>query len=482
MNDVLEEYDGVKIVSRGEGDTPLYTVSVLKLSSDEKKEVGRIVKTLRGEVAEGGIPRDSAEKDDILKAVADGLNDSQFDKESQDRVIMHAFYFITSVGPLQFLLNDDLLEEVMVIGTDSPVYVFHRKFGMCETNLGLDARELRWLVERISVITGSRIDFTTPLLDATLPDGSRVNATIPPTSVDGASVTIRKFRKMPLTVVDLLENRTLSPNLAAFLWMCIEGLDSPPNIVIGGGAGSGKTTLLNVISSYIPGNERIITIEDTLELHLPLPHVVRLLTRPPNMEGKGEITADVLLKNVLRMRPDRVIMGEIRGIEARTLFNAMNTGHKGVTGTIHANSAPEVVSRVVNPPMDVPKNMLTSLDLVVLIEAFHDPGRGVIRRVTDVSEVRFSGSGTIKLNKLYRWDPKEDICKPTGIPGRLEMGLTEALRLRRKEYKDEILRRERLLVWMQDKGIGKMEEVLGVIRDYKTNPDGLMARVDEAQS
>lgn len=480
--EILEEYDGVKIVSRGEGDTPLYIVSALEFSSDEKKEVERIVKTLRDKAAEVRTPKDVTEKDDLLKTVADGLNDSQFDKKSQDRVILHAFYSLTSVGPLQFLLNDDLLEEVMVLGTGVSVYVFHRKFGMCETNLSLDAEELRWLVERISVITGSRIDFTTPLLDATLPDGSRVNATIPPASVDGASVTIRKFRKMPFTIVDLLENGTLSPNLAAFLWMCIEGLDSPPNIIVGGGAGSGKTTLLNVVSSFIPDNERIITIEDTLELYLPLPHVVRLLTRPPNIEGKGEITADVLLKNVLRMRPDRVVMGEIRGIEARTLFNAMNTGHKGVTGTLHANSAPEVVSRVINPPMEVPKNMLTSLDLIILIEAFHDKSRGIVRRITDVSEVRFSGGETIKLNKLYRWDPRKDTCKPTGIPGRLEMGLTEALRIKGIEYKDEISRREKLFGWMQVNGIKKMEDFLQIMKEYGGDPDRTMARVDESQS
>jgi flagellar protein FlaI len=287
---------------------------------------------------------------------------------------------------------------------------------------------------------------------------------------------------MPFTIVDLLENGTLSPNLAAFLWMCIEGLDSPPNIIIGGGSGSGKTTLLNVISSFTPGNKRIITIEDTLELYLPLSHVVRLLTRPPNIEGKGEITADVLLKNVLRMRPDRVVLGEIRGIEARTLFNAMNTGQKGVTGTVHANSAPEVVSRVINPPMEVPKNMLTSLDLVILIEAFHDKSGGVVRRVTDVSEVRFSGGETIKLNKLYRWDSRKDTCKPTGIPGRLEMGLTEALRIKGIEYKDEISRREKLFGWMQVNGIKKMEDFLQIMREYRYDPDRAMARVDESQS
>jgi flagellar protein FlaI len=478
MDEVLEEYNGVRIVSRGEGKTPLYRVDAFELSPEGQGAVERIVRTMWGrDVVPQGL-RGSTEEDQVLRTISDELLDSAFDPEEQNRIALHAFYSLTSVGPLQFLLNDDQLEEVMVTGTDFPVYVFHRRFGMCETNLSLDASKLKWVVERISTITGGRIDLITPLLDASLPDGSRVNATIPPATVDGPSITIRKFRKEPLTVVDLLEKRTLSPNLAAFLWMCIEGLDSPPNILIGGGAGTGKTTLLNVISSFIPSNERVITIEDTLELYLPIPHRVRLLTRPPNIEGKGEITADILLKNVLRMRPDRIIMGEIRGIEARTLFNAMNTGHKGVMGTLHANTAPEVISRVVNPPMDVPKNMLTSLDIVILIENLHDKGGGLIRRITDVSEVRFSGGETVKLNKLYRRDSKEDLCKPTGIPGRLELGLTETLRMKGREYREELGRREKVLEWMQKKGITKMEEVLKVIEEYRTNPEALVASLD----
>jgi flagellar protein FlaI len=477
MEEILTEYDGVRIVPRGGGKVPLYILDAFELTEEERKEIERIVTTMWGK---GGLLRDIdglTQEEEVLKLLSKEFQESVFDEKSRRKMALYTYYSLTSVGPLQFLLNDDRLEEVMVTGTDRPVYVFHRKFGMCQTNLSLGAGDLKWLVERISMLVGGRIDPNSPLLDATLPDGSRVNVTIPPASVDGPSITIRKFKKEPLTVVDLLEYRTLSPNLAAFLWLCIEGIMSPPNILIGGGTGSGKTTLLNVLSSFIPNSERVITIEDTLELYLPIPHRVRLLTRPPNIEGRGEITADILLKNVLRMRPDRVIMGEIRGTEAKTLFNAMNTGHKGVSGTLHANTPPEVISRVINPPMEVPKNMLTSLDLVILIENFHDKQGGFIRRVTDVSEVRFSGGETIKLNRLYRWDPGTDMCKPTGLPGRLELGLTKVLRIKGLEYKEELKRREEVLVWMQKEGINKMEAVLDVLEEYRSDPEGLMTRI-----
>jgi flagellar protein FlaI len=478
--EVLEKYNDVVVISKKDREFPLYVVKSLALTPDESRETENLVKLLREKVP---LESSLTEREESLyvKEIQGHLKSKAINipDEGIERISKHVLYSLTGLGKLQFLLNDDHLEEIMVIGVDKPVYVFHRKFGMCETNLVFKKpEETRWLVDRISMLTGRRIDFSLPLLDAALPDGSRVNATMPPISVDGPTITIRKFRREPLTIVDLLNYKTITPELAAFLWMCIEGLDSPPNILVAGGAGSGKTALLNVLCSFIPSIERIVVIEDTLELFLPLPHVVRLETRPPNIEGKGEITADTLLKNVLRMRPDRIIMGEIRGIEARTLFNAMNTGHKGVTGTIHANTAPEVISRVENPPMDVPRNMLTSLDLIILIEAFRKK-RGILRRITDVSEVRYAGEEAVKLNKLYRWDPELDTCRSTNIPGRLEMGLAESLRLRGLEYQEELERREKVLRWMQGHGIERMEEVLKVIREYRTGHESLMEKIEK---
>jgi flagellar protein FlaI len=235
-------------------------------------------------------------------------------------------------GIIDSLINDDLLEEIMVIGPRKPVYVFHREFEMMTTNIEFyNDEEIQDLVNRIAREVGRRVDISSPLLDARLPDGSRVNATIPPASVDDSSLTIRKFRKDPYSLIDLVQLKTINLETAAFLWLCVEGMGTKPaNILISGGTGSGKTTTLNALAALIPERERIVTIEDTAELALPLEHWIRLEARPPGLEGTGELTMDILTKNALRMRPDRIIVGEVRHAEAFTLFTALNTGHDGM--------------------------------------------------------------------------------------------------------------------------------------------------------
>ncbi|MEW5955577.1 MAG: ATPase, T2SS/T4P/T4SS family [Candidatus Micrarchaeota archaeon] len=235
-------------------------------------------------------------------------------------------------GLIDPLLHDDKLEDILLIGPNQPAYVFHRKYDMMKTNiLFYDDKDIKDLIDRIARNIGRHIDIQSPLLDARLPDGTRVNATVPPASVNGSTLSIRKFRQDPITIVDLVNFGTLNYDAGAFLWLATDGFGAKPaNIVISGGTASGKTTSLNVLASFIPNNERIITIEDTAELSLPLDHWVRFETRPPGMEGVGEITMDMLVKNSLRMRPDRIIVGEIRGEEGHTLFSAMNTGHDGV--------------------------------------------------------------------------------------------------------------------------------------------------------
>lgn len=234
-------------------------------------------------------------------------------------------------GIIDSLVSDDKLEEIMVIGPRMPVYIFHREYEMMTTNIEFYSdQEIVDLINRIARQVGRRVDISSPLLDARLPDGSRVNATIPPASVLGSTLTIRKFKKDPLTIVDLIKTNTLDLDVAAFLWICVEGLGvKPANILISGGTGSGKTTLLNALGAFIEPQERIISIEDTAELNLPLKHWIRFEGRPPGLEGGGELTIDIMTKNSLRMRPDRVMVGEIRHAEAFSLFTAMNTGHDG---------------------------------------------------------------------------------------------------------------------------------------------------------
>ncbi|MCD6522745.1 MAG: CpaF family protein [Candidatus Diapherotrites archaeon] len=371
-------------------------------------------------------------------------------------------------GSLDLLLQDDLLEEIMVIGPNKPVYVFHRKYGMMKTNIifGSDD-DIRAIIDRIARDVGRRIDVKDPLLDARLPDGSRVNATIPPISIEGSTITIRKFREDPLTVVDLIKYGTINSELAAFLWLAVEGMRAKPaNILVSGGTGSGKTTTLNVLAAFIPKGERIITIEDTAEIKLPVEHWVRFETRPPGIEGTGEVDMDTLVKNSLRMRPDRVIVGEVRGKEASTLFTAMNTGHDGSLGTIHANNAQETLVRLKSPPMNVPELMLAALNFIIVQKRIHDRRKGTIRRVTEVAEVTGILEGTPQMVFLYEWDAATDTIRATGVPSTYLKELGKYTGASHAEIKAEIQKRKEFLDSLVEKGIRDMESVCEEIHRF----------------
>jgi pilus assembly protein CpaF len=267
------------------------------------------------------------------------VNDTE--RASLIRDIQHE---MLGLGPLEPLLADPTVSDILVNG-HSQVYVERRgKLESTDVRFADDAH-LAKIIDKIVSRVGRRIDESSPMVDARLPDGSRVNAIIPPVALDGPVVSIRRFAVVPLKIEDLLAYKTLTPEMASIL----QGLSKAKvNMLISGGTGSGKTTMLNILSGYIPASERIVTIEDAAELQLQQPHVVRLETRPPNIEGKGEVTQRALVKNALRMRPDRIILGEVRGAEAVDMLQAMNTGHEGSLATIHANTPRDALSRLEN--------------------------------------------------------------------------------------------------------------------------------------
>ena len=261
---------------------------------------------------------------DIKRYLSNRLN-----AKSQEYIDTLSRKFIRDIigyGEIDPLILDDDLEEIMINGTGKPIFVYHRIHGMMKTNLQFnDEKKLREIIDSIARQINRRIDQESPILDGRLLDGSRINATIPPISADGPSLTIRKFKRDPLTIIDLIKSKTLNVELSAFLWLCIDGLGvKSANAIISGGTSSGKTTTLNALSAFINPKERIITIEDTLELQIPHEHVIRMETRPANVENKGELTMNDLVKNSLRQRPDRIIVGEVRSDEAITLFTALN--------------------------------------------------------------------------------------------------------------------------------------------------------------
>ena len=371
-------------------------------------------------------------------------------------------------GIIDALVQDDRLEEIMVIGPQKAVYVFHRDYDMMLTNIEFyNDNEIQDLISKIARQIGRRVDIASPLLDARLPDGSRVNATIPPASVDGATLTIRKFREDPYSMVDLIKLGTLDAELAAFFWVCVEGLGAKPaNILIAGGTGSGKTTTLNILASFVPASERIVSIEDTAELSLPLKHWIRLEARPPGLEGTGELAMDILTKNSLRMRPDRIIVGEVRHEEAFSLFTAMNTGHRGSMGTIHSDSARETLVRVTSPPMNVPEVMLSALDLVVVEHRLHDKRKGTIRRITEVAEVTGVLDGKTSTQTLFEWDAAADSFRRTPVTSNFLRELERFSGLTRKQIEAELKARAEFLTKLVKEDVRRMPDVALACQDF----------------
>ncbi|HID72088.1 MAG TPA: CpaF family protein, partial [Thermoplasmata archaeon] len=373
--------------------------------------------------------------------------------------------FKSSYGKLKPLLADDNLEEVMYIGPTKCVMIYHRKHGMCNTNIFMSDEEAIQILRRIAKFVGKEINKEHPLLDGRLPDGSRVNGTVKPASPDGASITIRKFRKDPLTIVDLINYETIDYHTAAFLWTAIEGLQyKPANVLISGGTGSGKTTTLNVLAMFIPAELRVVTIEDTAELQFEHDHWIRLEAVPPSPEVK-EVTIDDLLRNTLRMRPDRIIVGEVRGPEAKTMFTAMNTGHEGTLGTVHANTAQETVTRLTSPPMNVSPIMLKALDLIVMQTRMTINGKPA-RRITEIAEVGGMEKDRPRLNLIFKWDGASQRLVPTGNPSKLRELISKEAGITLQEFDRIVKNREQVLRYMVENGYRDKEMVSRIIQNY----------------
>ncbi len=306
------------------------------------------------------------------------------------------------LGPLEPLLADPTISDILV-NTHRQVYVERR--GKLElTNVSFtDEQHLMTIIDKIVSRVGRRVDESSPMVDARLPDGSRVNAIIPPLAIDGAIMSIRRFAVVPLKMRDLLSFKTLTEPMAATLGALAA---AKLNVLVSGGTGSGKTTLLNILSAGIPATERIVTIEDAAELQLQQPHVVRLETRPPNIEGKGEVTQRSLVRNALRMRPDRIILGEVRGAEAFDMLQAMNTGHEGSMATIHANTPRDALARLENmigmagmnlPPKAVRQQIASAVSVIVQVGRLPD-GK---RKLLSVQEITGMEGDVVSLQEIF---------------------------------------------------------------------------------
>jgi pilus assembly protein CpaF len=342
--------------------------------------------------------------DRVLRAVTEQLtlDRTPLTREERRQLVSEITDDILGYGPLEPFLRDDSVTEVMVNAHDR-IYV-ERAGKLERTGAGfLDDAHLLRIIDKIVSQVGRRIDESSPMVDARLPDGSRVNAIIPPLALKGPTLTIRKFARDPYTMNDLISFGSISPKAAQFLAACVKG---KLNVLVAGGTGTGKTTTLNALSSYIPLDERIVTIEDAAELQLQQDHVITLESRPPNIEGKGEVRIRELVRNALRMRPDRIIVGEVRGAETLDMLQAMNTGHEGSLTTIHANTPRDALSRletlVLTAGVDLPlrairEQISSAFDVLVQIQRLVDG----TRRVTHVTEVLRMESDVITLQDIF---------------------------------------------------------------------------------
>jgi len=369
-------------------------IEVLDLSAaaalDEeslKRELGRLIQRI---LTEEQVPLNMREKEQLVVDI-------------QNEVLGY--------GPLEPLLNDPTISDILV-NNYQMVYV-ERAGKLYRTDCRFrDDVHLRKIIDRIVSGVGRRIDESMPMVDARLPDGSRVNAIIPPLSLDGPAVSIRKFSRDPLMLGDLINKKSLTPELGEVLQRIVR---ARLNVIISGGTGTGKTTILNILSGFIPGDERIITIEDSAELQLRQEHIVRLETRPPNVEGKGEITQRELVKNCLRMRPDRIILGEIRSGEALDMLQAMNTGHDGSLTTVHANTPRDALTRIetmvamagLNLPTKAMRHYIASaVDVLIQMTRLSDG----TRKLTSLSEITGMEGEVVTLNDIFSF-------QQTGVDG-----------------------------------------------------------------
>ena len=446
----------INIYTTPEEAVPLYVISFLNISETTLRILNKLREEFLSKVVIGAIqmPEDSGE--DIKKKFEDEIRIlikkyfPGIDIDTTNLLVSHVMQQNVGLGNIEILLKDANLEEVVVNNSVEPVWVYHRKHGWLKTNIIIPSEaRIRHYATTIGRDIGKEITLLNPLMDANLRSGDRVNATLGPISSKGNTITIRKFAEKPWTITDFIVGKTMNYETAAWAWL---GVQHELSMIISGGTASGKTSALNAIANFFPPNQRIISIEDTRELTLPNTlHWVPLATRLANPEGKGAVTMLDLVVNSLRMRPDRIIMGEIRRkAEAEVLFEAMHTGHS-VYGTLHANNAEETITRLTNPPIDVPKAVLSSLSAILVQNRNRRTG---FRRTLQFAEIDSMGDARV----IIQLDVGKDQLEQVGVPDRLLDTLSLYTGLNQEDIARDLQEKVDILKWLVSKKINDVHQ------------------------
>ncbi len=481
---IIEKYDYMSkdipitiTIERIKGEfVPLYQVSISSISKTTEFLLERIRQELIKRVNLGVVDITDTKKSELVEekfseTIKDLISKYFPDTDDETKSFLTSYLIAKSLGlgSIQLLMADQNLEELVVNQSTEPVWVYHKKYGWLKTNIFMrDEEQIRHYSSIIGRKVGRQITVLEPLLDAHLEEGDRVNATLMPISTGGNTITIRKFSRDPWTITRLVKYGTLSAEAASWIWMAIH---YEMSCIIAGGTASGKTSAMNCFANFFPPNQRIISIEDTREIKLPkFLHWVPMNTRLPNAEGKGEVAMGDLLVNSLRMRPDRILVGEVRRKrEAETLFEAIHTGHS-VYATFHANNAEETVERLTNAPIDVPKIMLPAISLIIV--QFRNRRTGG-RRTFQIAEIQKNS----EPNVLLQYDNKKDALvkqsKSSAFFTTLKMytGYSDA------EINKELKEKQQVIEYLVKQDVLDVDDVGRVIAEYYTDKENIMKYV-----
>ena len=474
---VNEPYAFVVVLHNNERDNLWYQVVEPHLSGFERDFLEEIRSRLRDALLVEDIKREEDKEEILVKNVKSIVRDYAIDIDvpTLEKILYYTIRDFIKFGKLDALMHDSTIEDVSCNGFDIPIYLYHKKYLNIPTSVIFEEEELDSFIIRLAQRSGKHISIAEPMVDAAMPDGSRIQMTLgTAVTAHGSTFTIRKFKDVPLTPIDLINWKTFSSENMAYLWLCIENNKS---LIFAGGTASGKTSSLNAVSLFMPERAKIVTLEDTRELQLPHPNWIPGVTRDAfTADERGAIDMYDLLKAALRQRPEYLLVGEVRGKEALTLFQAMSTGHTTFS-TMHADSVASAIHRLENPPISVPRTMIQALDIISIQAQIYVKGQRT-RRSTKIVEITDIDPVTknIRTNDIFVWNPTNDVIERVG-----ESKALKDIEARRgwtaHELKAELVRRQKVLEYLVDNKINDFNAIATIIHAYEATPEKVMEKL-----